>query len=1030
MLIQVIIAFVQLLIVATALETAYLDPVFSANTWYPASRMIVKDNLAILFSWHNGFRLHRYDRQSRRLGSLIFSAPNPSGQADSFHGHFFRPVARPSELFAVILVPTDYFSSQMIFYNLTTYNNPSWTVAQQTSLPKHYSIPFTALMKVIAIDWNHYIAHIVGIGAFARVSMHDILNIRLLGYNAASAELYLGNPKEPSAAFYDENDDTLLALSVDATGFIRMQCGTPWDSTNLIARTATSVRNRAILKYGNLVFVGRNHDEDQMPAIELINLDTGVSRDVTPAGFGNTHISQIFTFQDEWLAVAGREGLSMCFIKTSFGTIDSFADADYAMNTAKCWQLNSIVNGHFILFPSPDTMIMVDESDEYSIFDTTSIFATLGYGRSPLTQAEIDSEGEFKGAIIVNPVTPIFITQQSQRVNLMPHIQASDANDAPYAQIRFTFSNNPAVSFCRLLSGKWSPITNRVFSQAEIDSGLISVNISSNSVPGIVHTIPLEIDNSFGATSVINLVIRVSISVAYSSKPTTSRATVRSSSSLVSTRGSSFGFQSPSPSSSTAQNAVNSASMQFGILVTAVGQPVYESSSTYTSQQTSLEGGTSLSNIGNINDLTSLSSVSKTQLVIQTRSTSPPAPKYSGKVSKTTSDAKPDLAASIMARIGSSYNIYIYMAIGALFVVFFFWLCIMLARWRKRERTWKSTLFTTSQSLGISEGDSFMTATDHSLQTQTQTTAVNEDEPLSIPAYKELNYEDFIILSKLAGGGAGEVLLVTPKPHIAQKLPEKLAMKRMLQTAEVSYEEKAMFLQEVAIIQALGGHHNFAQMFGFTRQPNAMILKFYHLGSLNAFINGPGKIPGTLSNIIKLARGIFAGLEVMHEKDISHNDMKPDNVLIDQDESGYFAVLCDFSISSVNSRDTTLRGVKAFKVLNVEGLTIPFAAPEILTRQLGPQDVLTHSMASKSDVFSAGMTIFAVLTREYPWQSTGVKDYEVLKRNVISGQRPGFPNSLKHRYQNSPALILVQEAILACWTQNYEERPDSKTILR
>lgn len=91
----------------------------------------------------------------------------------------------------------------------------------------------------------------------------------------------------------------------------------------------------------------------------------------------------------------------------------------------------------------------------------------------------------------------------------------------------------------------------------------------------------------------------------------------------------------------------------------------------------------------------------------------------------------------------------------------------------------------------------------------------------------------------------------------------------------------------------------------------------------------------------------------MHSKKVAHCDMKPANILVDQDSNRkLFCALTDYGISQMYSENALL--VRAFKVINVTGASIAFAAREVVSRLRTRAD-FTMELAFAGDIYSFGM---------------------------------------------------------------------------
>lgn len=110
------------------------------------------------------------------------------------------------------------------------------------------------------------------------------------------------------------------------------------------------------------------------------------------------------------------------------------------------------------------------------------------------------------------------------------------------------------------------------------------------------------------------------------------------------------------------------------------------------------------------------------------------------------------------------------------------------------------------------------------------------------------------------------------------------------------------------------------------------------------------------SDVWKLIHDVASGLAYLHKKDIVHQDIKPDNILID--ESGNF-VITDFGIST-RARSTLRKSVVGGAV---SGGTTAYMGPERFSRQPAP--------TKASDIWSFGAMVYEVLDGNVPFGEMG-----------------------------------------------------------
>lgn len=106
----------------------------------------------------------------------------------------------------------------------------------------------------------------------------------------------------------------------------------------------------------------------------------------------------------------------------------------------------------------------------------------------------------------------------------------------------------------------------------------------------------------------------------------------------------------------------------------------------------------------------------------------------------------------------------------------------------------------------------------------------------------------------------------------------------------------------------------------------------------------------------KLIHDVAAGLAYLHEKDVIHQDIKPDNILVDT-EGNY--LITDFGIST-RARSTLRKSVIGG---NTSGGTTAYMGPERFSRQPAP--------TKASDIWSFGAMAFELLEGVTPFGEIG-----------------------------------------------------------
>eukprot|EP00258_Populus_trichocarpa_P037014 XP_024453033.1 probable serine/threonine-protein kinase PBL5 [Populus trichocarpa] len=160
-----------------------------------------------------------------------------------------------------------------------------------------------------------------------------------------------------------------------------------------------------------------------------------------------------------------------------------------------------------------------------------------------------------------------------------------------------------------------------------------------------------------------------------------------------------------------------------------------------------------------------------------------------------------------------------------------------------------------------------------------------------------------------------------------------------------SFQGEKEFKSEVEVLSK-ARHENLVMLLGSCSEGNDRLLVYEYVcnGSLDQHLSKHARKPLTWEKRMKIALGAARGLKYLHENNIIHRDMRPNNILITHDHE---ALLGDFGLARTQHEDSE---------------------PSLETRVVGtlgylaPEYAECGKVSTKTDVYAFGVVLLQLIT--------------------------------------------------------------------
>lgn len=227
-------------------------------------------------------------------------------------------------------------------------------------------------------------------------------------------------------------------------------------------------------------------------------------------------------------------------------------------------------------------------------------------------------------------------------------------------------------------------------------------------------------------------------------------------------------------------------------------------------------------------------------------------------------------------------------------------------------------------------------------------------------------FMDFSIKDEVVGQGA----FATVKKAVERSTGKTFA-------AKIISKRKVMgnmdgVTRELEVLRKLD-HPRIVRLKGFYEDDEFyyLLMEFVSGGDLMDFVAAHGSVGEDAGR--EITRQVLEGVKYIHSKGISHRDLKPDNILIEQDDP-VLVKITDFGLAKVQGNGTFMKTFCG---------TLAYVAPEVIAGKSGAEEnEKRNEYSSLVDMWSMGCLVYVILTGHLPFSGSA---QEQLYKQIKNG---------------------------------------------
>ena len=206
----------------------------------------------------------------------------------------------------------------------------------------------------------------------------------------------------------------------------------------------------------------------------------------------------------------------------------------------------------------------------------------------------------------------------------------------------------------------------------------------------------------------------------------------------------------------------------------------------------------------------------------------------------------------------------------------------------------------------------------------------------------------YLILEEIGKGGMATVYKAKDTDWnkiVAVKIIriERLAPE-ILNKALKRFEQEAISLADLS-------HKNVIKVIDYGQHENSpfLVMDYFSKGALKKMIGNPHP----WQDAIRMLKPVAEALEYAHQQDIIHRDVKPSNILFNENDQ---LILADFGIAKILDEEATV---------DLTGTKAVIGTPDYMS----PEQGLGKPIDVRSDVYSLGIVLYELITGRNPFHA-------------------------------------------------------------